>query len=40
VHCYGHGGAGITMSWGCADDVLREVRALAGQPASAGASAR
>lgn len=40
VHCYGHGGAGITMSWGCADDVLREVRALSGQPAAAGSSAR
>lgn len=22
VHCYGHGWAGITTSWGCADDVL------------------
>jgi len=25
VHCYGHGGAGVTLSWGCA----AEVRSLA-----------
>ncbi len=26
VHCYGHAGAGITLSWGCAEEVV----ALAG----------
>ena len=30
VHCYGHGGAGVTLSWGCAADVLDLVRAAVG----------
>jgi D-amino-acid oxidase len=29
VHCYGHGGAGVTLSWGCAQEVAEIVRTAA-----------
>ena len=30
VHSYGHGGAGVTLSWGCAEDCVRLVLAALG----------
>jgi D-amino-acid oxidase len=29
VHCYGQGGAGVTLSWGCAEEVAQLVEQMA-----------
>jgi D-amino-acid oxidase len=28
IHCYGQGGAGVTLSWGCAEEVRELVAQL------------
>jgi glycine/D-amino acid oxidase-like deaminating enzyme len=32
VHNYGHGGAGVTLSWGCALEVTKLVSKAGGRP--------
>ncbi len=34
VHCYGRGGAGVTVSWECADEVFSLVQCLHGRTAA------
>ncbi|MGX5576131.1 FAD-dependent oxidoreductase [Bacillus toyonensis] len=29
IHNYGHGGSGVTWSWGCAQDVLNLINEIA-----------
>jgi D-amino-acid oxidase len=31
VHDYGHGGSGVTLSWGCAEEVVALVREYVGR---------
>jgi D-amino-acid oxidase len=38
VHCYGHGGAGVTLSWGCADEVAVLVEQISGGGRDAAAA--
>ncbi|NYG55455.1 FAD-dependent oxidoreductase [Nocardioides perillae] len=34
VHCYGHGGAGVTLAWGCAEEVVRLLARSGDAPAA------
>lgn len=38
IHCYGHGGCGVTLSWGTADDVLAAVQGVLAHDSSIGTS--
>jgi D-amino-acid oxidase len=35
VHCYGHGGAGVTLRWGCAEEVAGLISEVGPGPAAA-----
>ncbi len=28
IHNYGHGGSGITLSWGCANEVIEMAKSI------------
>jgi len=40
VHCYGHGGAGVTLAWGCAEEVAGLVGAALGSGGGPGSPLR
>jgi glycine/D-amino acid oxidase-like deaminating enzyme len=41
IHNYGHGGSGVTLSWGCAHDVVDILKDILGsQPSAAKTSSK